>query len=351
MNDPGLLTVEQAINALDQFDTIIDVRSPAEWQEDHLPNAINLPVLDNAERAEVGTLYSTSAFDAKKVGAAKVARNIAHHLETALHDKPRSWRPLIYCWRGGNRSNALALICQKIGWKASVLEGGYTAFRRFVISDLAVKAAAFEYRVVCGVTGSGKSHFLRELASEGHQVLDLEALAHHRGSLLGTEPVGEQPSQKSFETQIWDCLRQLDTQRPVFVESESRKIGSVQVPAGLIEKMRQSSCIELTPSLSDRVAFLCREYDHFFQQPDELILQLERLKPLVGTDRLNQWVGFIQQAQWPALVESLLTDHYDPAYRRSMEKNYLQVRQAIRIAHHVGVTHSTPVSVSALIST
>jgi tRNA 2-selenouridine synthase len=325
------------------------VRSPAEWQQDCLPNAINLPVLNNEERAQIGTLYSTSAFEAKKVGAAKVARNIAHHLETALRDQPRSWRPLIYCWRGGNRSNALALICQRIGWKATVLEGGYTAFRRALIEDLAAKAAGFDYRVVCGVTGSGKSQFLRELASEGHQVLDLEALAHHRGSLLGTEPEGQQPSQKSFETQIWDQLRRLDPSQPVFVESESRKIGSVQVPAGLIEKMRQSPCIELTPSMPERVAFLCQEYDHFFHQPKALISQLERLKPLVGAERLGQWIHMIEQANWPALVESLLTHHYDPAYRRSMEKNYLRYAQAKRIAHHVGNAQTPPSSLSAMI--
>lgn len=324
---------------LDDFDAIIDVRSPSEWAADHLPGAINLPVLSDSERHEIGTLYAASAFEAKRAGAARVAFNIAQHLEGPLKDNPRSWRPLIYCWRGGNRSNAMAHVLQKIGWRAEVLEGGYTEFRRFVTRDLARLAASFQYRIVCGVTGSGKSLYLRTLAREGKQILDLEALAHHRGSLLGSEPEGEQPTQKAFETTIWDCLRKLDPGREVYVESESRKIGALQVPQALIERMRESPCIELCPNMEERVVFLCQEYVHFFAQASLLKEKLSRLAPFIGHERLAQWNELIDTRQWRALVQQLLIEHYDPSYRRSMKKNYLQYNEADAVVGHPAFTN------------
>jgi tRNA 2-selenouridine synthase len=334
------ITAQDLCASWADFDTVIDARSPGEWQADHLPGAVNLPVLNDAERIQVGTLYASSAFDAKKMGAALVAQNIAIHLQQTLYDKPKSWRPLVYCWRGGNRSNAFATVLQRIGWKVAVLEGGYTAFRRFLIQDLDRLAASLQYQVVCGVTGSGKSQYLRRLAEEGHQVLDLEALAHHRGSLLGSEPMGEQPTQKAFETRLWHALGQFDPALPVYVESESRKIGQVQVPPGLIEKMRQSDCIELQCALEDRAAFLCSDYDHFFNRPDQLVSQLDRLKPLVGNELLATWHELIAQKDWDTLVRSLLVSHYDPTYMRSMKKNYARYAQAERRPYQPVMTAS-----------
>lgn len=328
------ITIEEVIQRWNEFDSIIDVRSPAEFALDHLPGAISAPVLSNDQRAEIGTLYASSSFEAKKRGAAFVARNVANALETQFMSQPRDWRPLIYCWRGGNRSNAMATIMQRVGWRAQVLTGGYTAYRRHIVSDLPKLADQFQYAVVCGVTGSGKSLYLRQLAAAGHQVLDLEKLAHHRGSLLGNEPVGEQPSQKYFETLVWAQLRQFDPKKEVFVESESKKIGAVQVPDAVIAKMRDSRCIEITASLAERVDFLCQDYAHFFEQPDLLVAQLTRLKPLVGQTRLDEWLSAIETRDWPRLVESLLVHHYDPTYRRSMEKNYRQYAQAESIAQH-----------------
>jgi tRNA 2-selenouridine synthase len=327
-NEPQQIEATALLKAWDQFDSLIDARSPAEWQADHLPAAINLPVLSNEERAQVGTLYQASAFEAKKLGAALVAQNISRHLLTELKDKPRHWQPLIYCWRGGNRSHAFATILQRIGFKTTLLVGGYTAFRRALITDLEQLAVQFHYHVVCGVTGSGKSHYLRRLQAEGAQVLDLEALAHHRGSLLGSEPVGEQPSQKFFETQIWHALRQFDSTKPVYVESESRKIGQVQVPGALIERMRESVCIELHSTMDDRIEFLCQEYEHFFDHPAALIDRLERLRPLVGGALLDEWVRLISERRWPDLVRSLLVTHYDPTYLKSMQRNYRRYNEA-----------------------
>jgi tRNA 2-selenouridine synthase len=216
---------------LTSFDDLIDARSPSEYHEDHLPGAISLPVLDDEERARVGTLYKQdSPFAARRLGAALVSRNIARHLETALAGKPRAWRPLVYCWRGGKRSGALAHVLREVGWAARTLEGGYRAYRRWVVAELAAQPARFAYRVVHGATGSGKSRLLRALARAGAQVLDLEALAAHRGSVLGGLPGEPQPSQKRFESRLYAALAALDPGRPVYVEGESRKIGQLQVP-------------------------------------------------------------------------------------------------------------------------
>lgn len=310
---------------LDVFDEVIDVRSPGEFQEDHIPGAINLPVLDDAERIVVGTLYKqVSRFEAKKVGAAKVSRNIAHHLETCLADRPKTWRPLIYCWRGGSRSGSMTHILEKIGFPASQLEGGYKAFRRAVISDLDTLPTQFNFAVVSGPTGSGKSRVLQALAAQGGQVLDLEELAAHRGSLLGALPNQHQPNQKRFESMIWFHLRRFNTSQPVFVESESKKIGALRVPDALINRMRESPCLQLEVPHAARIALLIEEYAHFLGDPISLQTQLGYLTRLRGALAIQTWQAMIDTQDWPGLVGDLLNTHYDPAYFKSLNKNYTQ---------------------------
>jgi tRNA 2-selenouridine synthase len=197
------ISAADAIADLGRFDTIVDARSPSEFAEDRLPNAVNWPSLDDAERALVGTEYKqVSPFAARKRGAALVARNVAAHVEHHVLDKPHGWTPLVYCWRGGKRSGALATVLDQIGFRVHVLEGGYRAFRRALVAALDELPARFEWRVVCGPTGSGKSRLLAALAAQGAQVLDLETLANHRGSVLGLVPGTRQPSQKAFDTLV-----------------------------------------------------------------------------------------------------------------------------------------------------
>lgn len=324
---------EQAVAELHRFDALIDVRSESEFAEDHIPGAINCPVLDDRERAEIGTLdRQVSAFDARRRGAALVARNIASHIETRFADRPRNWRPLVYCWRGGQRSGAMATVMARIGWPVRQLEGGYRAFRRAVIEDLERLPPGFTFRVVCGTTGSGKSLLLQRLAAAGAQVLDLEALACHRGSVLGGLPTQPQPSQKAFETQIWQRLRRFDAALPVFVESESRKVGDLRVPDALISRMRASACIQLELALPERVRLLRAEYAHFEQDLDALFRQLDCLVALHGRERIAGWKQLALSGQWDALVERLLVEHYDPAYLRSIDRNFAQVGAAERVA-------------------
>ena len=308
---------------LAEFDEIIDARSPSEFAEDHIPGAINLPVLSDDERARVGTVYKqVSSFEAKKIGAALVSRNIADHLDAWFGDKPKSYRPLVYCWRGGSRSGSLTHVLQKIGFAAAQLDGGYKAYRRHVVAELERLPPLFQYRVVCGPTGSGKSRLLDALAAEGAQVLDLEGLAAHRGSLLGALPGQPQPSQKSFESAVWAKLAHFDPARPVFVESESKKIGALRVPDALIAAMHASACVRLEVPLAARVQLLSEDYDHFLGDPEPLKRQLAFLTELRGHETVTEWQALADRRAWPELVAALLEQHYDPAYHRSLSRNY-----------------------------
>jgi tRNA 2-selenouridine synthase len=335
MKYPEILSFEDALQQLDSFDAIIDARSPSEYAIDHLPGAINAPVLDDQQRIRVGTMYKQiGAFDAKKVGAALVAKNIADHIEQLWLAQPRDWRPLVYCWRGGNRSGSMAHILAKIGWPVAQLDGGYKAFRAHVNAALEL-APALDFKVICGTTGSGKSRLLEVLHAQGAQVLDLEQLAAHRGSVLGNLPSQPQPSQKAFETRIWSTLRRFDPSRPVFVESESKKVGNLRVPAALMETMRASDCISLTLSRANRVRLLMEDYQHFLIDPATLNQQLGHLAPLHGREKINRWQAMSNGGEMAPLVEELLAEHYDPAYLRSIDRNFLQFNQAapLRLDH------------------
>jgi tRNA 2-selenouridine synthase len=321
---PDSATVAQ----IDLFDEVIDVRSPAEYAEDHVPGALSCPVLDDAERAEIGTLYKqVSPFDAKRRGAALVARNIARHLETAFAGRDRMWRPLVYCWRGGKRSGAMTHVLREVGWQAAQLEGGYKTYRRAVVTALETVPRGFRYFVLCGETGSAKSRVLEALAAQGAQVLDLEQLARHRGSVLGNLPDTPQPAQKMFETLVWDRLRRLDPAVPVFVEAESKKIGQIQVPDALLDSMRASDCARVEAPVQARVAFLIEEYRHFLADPAALKAQLDCLTGLYEMT-IAGWQAAADRGEWEVLVAELLDAHYDPAYRRSTHKNYARLAEA-----------------------
>ena len=316
------------------FDAIIDARTPSEYALDHIPGAISAPVLSDAERAEVGTLYKqVSPFDARKLGAALIAKNVAGHVETLFAGKEKTWRPLVYCWRGGKRSGAMAHILREVGWPAETLPGGYKAYRRWVVSQLEKVPEELQFHVVHGPTGSGKSRFLQALKAAGAQVLDLEALAAHRGSVLGDLPGQPQPSQKWFESQVLHQLASFNT-GVVYVEGESKKIGDIQVPEALMARMRTSPCVRLEASLETRVALLIDEYRHFLQDPAALGAQLDCLVALHGREKIAEWKALAARAAWNELVARLLAEHYDPAYGRSAARNFARLPEAraLRIA-------------------
>jgi len=305
------------------------VRSPAEYAEDHIPGAVSAPVLDDAERAQVGTLYKqVSPFDAKKAGVSLIARNIARHVEDLFKGKDKTWRPLVYCWRGGKRSGAMAHILREIGWNAATLEGGYKAYRRWVVQQLEEIPQSLDFRVIHGPTGSGKSRLLAALKRPGAQVLDLEDLAAHRGSVLGNLPGRPQPSQKMFESLLLEELLALDPARPVFVEGESKKIGELQVPEALMSRMRASPCVVLETDVETRVDLLLDEYSHFLRDRNLLDAQLDCLVALHGREKIAQWKSLAARGDWREFVARLLLEHYDPAYRHSSARNFTKLGEA-----------------------
>ena len=284
------ISAEEALLKLSDFSHVIDARSEGEYAEDHLPFAVNWPSLHDEERRIVGTQYKQiNQFEAKKLGAALVAKNIADHIQRDVLTKPREWRPLIYCWRGGQRSGSLALVLSQIGFRVTVVDGGYKAFRAALVLDTPQLAEQFSYRVICGTTGSGKTRLLQALHAQGEQVLDLEALANHRSSVLGMIPGSPQPGQKAFDRLIWTALRQFDPARPVYIESESKKVGNVAIPEGLMQAMRRSPCTQIELAEDERVALLLEDYDFFVR---DIALFCERLDALVqarGKETVRDW--------------------------------------------------------------
>ena len=308
---------------LSAFSDLVDARTPAEFAEDHLPGAINLPVLEDAERVTVGTLYKqVSPFVAKRHGAGLVAANIARHLAGPLADKPPGWRPLVYCWRGGLRSGSMVTWLRQIGWDARQLEGGYKAWRTHVLAQLAEQPQQFDFHVICGPTGSAKTRVLQQLAGMGAQVLDLEHCARHKGSLLGALPGVPQPSQKNFETQIATALEALDLSRPVYVEGESARIGRLTVPVPLVQRLRAAACIEIEATPEERLAYLLRDYAYLGDDPDALAKRLGTLTELQGKEVVQRWQAWARAGELSALFAELMLLHYDPHYGRSQARNF-----------------------------
>ena len=319
----SLVSADHAIAQWDRFDSVIDARSESEYALDHLPGACNWPTLNDGERHAIGTMYKqVNAFEAKKRGAAIAARNIAAHIEREVLDKPRDWAPLAYCWRGGKRSGSLSLVLDQIGFRVSLIEGGYKAFRAAMLIDLERLAQSLQFQVVCGTTGSGKTRLLHALAQEGAQVLDLEHLARHRSSVLGAIPGESQPSQKRFDTLVWDQMRRFDPARPVFVESESKKVGNVAIHSTLVEAMRRSTCLMLELDLPERVALLLEDYSYFVENPDHFCSRLDALTAQKGKVCIEAWKASVLQGDVASVVRALLVEHYDPVYLQSIERNF-----------------------------
>lgn len=297
------------------FDSVIDVRAPAEFAADHLPGAINLPVLNDAERAEVGTLYKRSPFDARKLGAAMVAANAARHIAGPLAGMGGGWRPLIYCWRGGMRSGSFATILDQVGWRVTLVDGGYKAWRRLVVDRVSGQPVTAPVWVIDGDTGSGKTAVLAALARRGVQVIDLEALANHRGSLFGAMP-GGQPAQAMFEGRLAAVLEAVDPARPLVLEAESSRIGAINLPASIWAAMIAAPRLRLEVPLAERARFTAAQYREIIEAPGEVQATIASLASLHPRDRIAEWHGMAERGDWQPLAAGLMERHYDPRYAK-----------------------------------
>jgi tRNA 2-selenouridine synthase len=314
------------------FGAVIDARSEGEYALDRLPGAVNWPSLNNEERILVGTLYKQQgAFEAQKIGAALVAANVARHIQSHVLTQTKAWKPLVYCWRGGKRSGSLAHVLSQIGFQVTLVEGGYKAFRKVLIETLPERVAPLRFRVICGPTGSGKTRLLHALREAGAQVLDLEELASHRSSVLGLIPGQAQPSQKNFDTLIWEALGKMDPARAVFVESESRKVGNVSIAESLMLAMRASDCIQVDTPIELRVDLLMQDYPFFVQDTGFFCARLNTLVDLRGHEVVKGWCDLAHAGRTREVVRQLLEMHYDPGYAASTRRNYARFEQALGV--------------------
>lgn len=310
------------VDEFSSYALVIDARSPHEYAEDHLPSAVNLPVVDDTEFAEVGIRHKDDKHAAYLIGVEYSLRNIAAQIRPLISKYTAKDRFLVYCFRGGKRSRLWADNLRTIGFEVDLLTGGWKRYRQWVREGLETLPAKFHFRVLCGPTGCGKTRTLLELQRQGHQVLDLEGIACHRGSLLGDLPGITQPTQKLFDTFVLDALRRFDPARPVWLEAESKKIGNLQLPEGLHEAMKRSSTIHLAAPMCERVRLWREDYPHFAADPIAMVQKLEPLKPLVGKQALDAWMAFASTGLVDELFESVMTIHYDPCYARSTRHNY-----------------------------
>jgi tRNA 2-selenouridine synthase len=314
-----------------RYAIVVDARSEREYAQDHLPGAINLPVVDNEQYAEVGTTHKTDKHRAYQIGVSYALKNMSRAIDELISEHPKDARMLVYCFRGGKRSKLWLDSLATIGYRVDRLPGGWKAYRAWVRDQLEELPRRFRYNVLCGPTGCGKTRLLTALESVGAQALDLEALAQHHGSLIGDLPGVPQPTQKWFDSLLVSKLTKFDPKLPVWVESESKKIGAIQLPDSLLETFRNGDIFALEAPMSERVRLWREDYAHFESDPDSLITRLRHLRPLIGGDEFVLWEKLAAERRMPELFARLMEAHYDPAYARSIGRNFPQYPDAPRV--------------------
>ena len=297
-----------------EYNIIIDVRTPLEFKEDHIPNSINYPVLTNKQRHEIGIEYKENSFYAKKVGASIISSNISKIINKIKFDKKQ--KILIYCWRGGLRSLSLYLVLKQIGYDVTLLDGGYKNYRRFVVKFFETSCEKYKFNQIMGVTGVGKTLFIKEL-SKTYQVIDFEGLANHKGSILGNIPNKIQPSQKYFETLIYEKIKSFNSKKNIWVESESIKVGKLSIPSKIWKNMPLGKNVKVISSLEERVRFILKDYKYFTNTPTLMKEALKVLRKIIPKEEFLMIEENLKKEKYFQFVKSLIEYHYDRAYKKT----------------------------------
>ena len=314
-----------------KYDTIIDVRSPSEFEIDHIVGAINCPILYDDERQKVGTIYKQiSSFKAKIIGSSLSAKNIAFHIEKEFLEKKGSWKPLIYCWRGGQRSKAFSIVLSEVGWRTYQLSGGYKEYRNDIIKYLDNIGMKLKIILISGKTGSAKTKILHSIRDQGAQILDLEGLARHKGSLLGAIPNLKQPSQKFFESLLFYEINKLNLKKNIFIEAESSKVGNVHIPKSIWSNMILSKRIEVVADVNTRAKFLIDDYQYMCKNPILIKPMIKGLKTRLSNNLIDSWEKLIDEKKWFELTKSFLENHYDSSYSSNTIKNDRKVIRELK---------------------
>jgi len=294
---------------------IIDARTPLEFAEDHLPGAINVPILTDAERVEIGTLYKQQGPQAARIRGLELTCHRFPAIVATIAEAAKGQPVLVYCWRGGLRSESIAMLLEMTGYPVAKLAGGYKSFRSIVTSFFESVSLPVQLVVLHGMTGSGKTEFLQQLPQQRYTVIDLEGLARHRGSAFGSLGLGEQPPQKRFETLLWDTFRKAPTDRPIVVEGESKRIGRINLPGNLYEVMAASTKVWCDVSVATRVKRLSAEYAREeYRQP--MAEALERIKKKLGGPQYLELQHKLAAWDIPGVAQDLIEQYYDMLYYR-----------------------------------
>ena len=311
-----ILNIDDFYDQIDSFELIIDARSPNEYKNSHLPSAVNMYALSDEEHHEIGTMYvRESKQDAKVLGASYICQNTAQHLKTINEKYNLGTKIGIYCARGGLRSTSIATILSVTGYRVYKIERGYKDYRQYVLNYI----ESFEHEnfiVLGGNTGCGKSELIQKLTPS----IDLEGLANHFGSTFGLMN-GSQPSQRAFENTLAHELQNIDPKSWIFVEGESKKIGSVAQPSLLYKRLQSSLRVEITAPLEQRVERILKDYiniddDYFFSS-------MKTITPYISKNSKLEAINSYEKGDLPKVAEILLVDYYDKVYRKPKKIDYI----------------------------
>ncbi len=320
------ISLDQALAMRDRGALLVDVRSPAEYDEATIPGALNVPILDDAERTAIGTLYKqVGKQQARRRGVELVAPKIPALIEQVFARQSATSLPaIVFCWRGGMRSLAMTQFLELAGIPARQLSGGHKLFRRHVL-DYFESGSWGRLLVFRGLTGVGKTLWLHRMAEYGHPIIDLEGLANHRGSAFGNLGLPPQPGQKMFEALLWNELRKIPRDGYALAEGESRHIGRVALPVRVYQSLQEEPSLWLQASLEKRVANTLADYPAIDRLKDAFAPPLRALKDKLGKETVQRYLALLDAGEWSELVRELMVNYYDPLYRHSLPDRRVEI--------------------------